>query len=97
MLLNQLFTCFTSEHAMACEHTIKHCPKSVNVSVGINSLTENLLWCWSACLVHPIYTCFGTCCSESNACIEHAYDSEIRDKQIAILPGENAFCRKVAM
>src|SRR6266849_6394731 len=89
MLLNNLFACFASEHAMTCEHTIEYRPKGINVSVRIHRLTENLLWRRSADLVHAIYT---FCCiwyDESGACIQHAYHSEIRDKQGAILPDED--------
>ena len=97
MQLNNLFACSASEHAMACEHPIEHSPKGINVCVRINGLTENLLRCWSAGLVHAIYTFSDIECVESSARIKHVYDSEIRDKQFAILIDEDTVCRKITM
>src|SRR6266568_2103448 len=97
MLLINLFACFTSEYAMACEHAIEYSPKSIYVCVSIDGLSENLLWRWSAGLVHAIDTFAGIECVESSACIEHAYYSEIRDEQVVILPDENAVRCEIAM
>src|SRR5439155_3251996 len=71
--------------------------KGIHNSIGIDNLTENLLWCWSTGLVHAIHTFSCIWWSESSAYIEHAYDSEICDKQVAILPDEDTIRCKIAM
>ena len=97
MLLNNLFLCLSSEHAMTCEHTVEHSPKGINVCICINGLTENLLWCRGAGLTHAIYTFSDVGCVESSTCMKHVYDSEIRDKQVAILIDEDTVRRKITM
>src|SRR5436305_14652514 len=97
MQLNHFFACFASEDTMTCEHAIEYSPKGINVCICINSLPENLLWCRRAGLTHAIYTFSDVGCVESSTCMKHVYDSEIRNKQVAILIDEDTVRRKITM